>query len=191
MSVINIDKSAQGRRQEVQDMMRLYKWGWKKEESRANAREEKEGRLVKSGTSRIHVNRLSSSAPSRLSFARSKALGAAKRRHRRSWETCASTRVEGRGIESGVPALGTEPCDDRSAGRQQREGGLFESSVNSVASSAGAEVVPSDVRSVTGVGMEGRRSRRKRKARVVVMVVVASADAGRQRVVEDQLEPCL
>ena len=47
----------------------------------------------------------------------------------------------------------------------------MESSVNGVASSAGAEVVPPDVRLVTGVGMEGRRSRRKRKARVVVMVV--------------------
>jgi len=121
--------------------------------------------LVNSGTSRIHINRLSSSAPSRLSFARSRALGAAKRRHRRSWETCASTRVEGRGIESDVPVLGTEPCDDRSAGWRRREGGLLESSGNGVASSAGAEVVPSDVRSVTNVGMEERRSRRKRKAR--------------------------
>ena len=62
--------------------------------------------------------------------------------------------------------------------------------MNGVASSAGAEVVPPDVRLVTGVGMEGRRSRRKRKARVVVMVVVASADAGWQRAVEDQLELC-
>jgi len=78
---------------------------------------------MKSGTSRIHINRLSSSAPSRLSFAQSRALGGAKRRHRRSWETCASTRGEGRGIENGVPGLGTGPCDDRSAGRRRLEGG--------------------------------------------------------------------
>jgi len=62
--------------------------------------------------------------------------------------------------------------------------------VNGVASSAGAEVVPYDARSVIGVGMEERRSRRKRMARVVVMVVAAAVDAGWRRAVEDQLEPC-
>ena len=77
---------------------------------------------MKSGTSCIHINRLSSSAPSRLSFARSRVLGAANRRHRWSWETCASTRVEGKGIESGVPALGTEPCDDCSGAGGDRKG---------------------------------------------------------------------
>lgn len=97
----------------------------------------------------------------------------------------------GGGIKSGVPVHGTGPCDDCSVGRRRQEEIRLELSVNSVTSSVGVGLSPPppDVRSVTDVGMQEKRSRKKRKVRAVVMMVVGAADAGWGRVGEGQLEP--
>ena len=65
--------------------------------------------------------------------------------------------------------------------------------MNDVASSAEAGRASFDDRSVTGVGMEEKHSRRMRMRKTVmvavaVVVVVAAAGVGRQRLVEDQPE---